>query len=1033
MYGFDENSLKYLIEKLKTKFVTRSELDSKVDKVDGKVLSTNNFSNAYKNKLSNAFDDVKSSKLDNEITLSFYSNDILKKQIKYECNMGSGSILLIQNDKDAIYPPEEDISVSGLWASINPDATGILYFKVKNPEGEIIANNQLELTEQGDIENIYLFTPIIEGVYNVEMYIIDSYGLESNTVNFDMECKNESQYTIIEIDIGSLSEGETYTLQLVSDERQILEDGFVDWGDGTTSNISATSIMITPEEYDVDPEDIEEPWMEDYPLYDENGEFIGYDYDKYIEDHTVYEERYNAAKIARDGIMMLADPSTASHTYTEGGTYTIKGKFTFGCTKPSESMRYALEKVKQFSNLGTIELNNAFDSCTYLSSVNFKGADTSNVTNMSYMFNLCNPYLTHVDMSSCNLENVVHATSAFNQCRYLSTVNFGNWTADKLEYMSSMFYLCKPLAIDTSKWTLRKVKDMSLGFQFLGEHVTDGFNMDLSNTCCEQVENIHQAFCCCGAKELNLSNWNVSKCTVMMNTFSSCRKATTINISGWNTKQMTSMQAAFNLCNKLTTLVGIENIDTSNVTNMKQMFNQCTQLTTLDLSNWDTGNVTNISHMFEYCNSLNSLNVSNFDTKNVTTMQYMFRDCSSLTSLDISNWNTSSVTDLEWMFQNCNKLTSLDLSNWNTNNTTNMKGVFKDCPSLAQLNLNFNTGSATVMTQMFQNCSSLTSLNVSNFDTSNVTDMSYMFNACSKLTTLDLSNWDTSNVTNMNYMFNGCSNLTSLNGVEDLVKNNVTNLNAMFHCCTSLETIDVSNWDTSSVTDMRQTFCECKSLTTITGIKNWNTSNVTSMYSMFGAISNMPLVLENLDLTGWDVRKVTSFNNMFSYQTKLDINKLSEWNWNPLALEDMFQMFYMNTKITSFTAPVWSLPNLKYATSIFSNCSELQSLDMSNWNFANVIPVASDSRVSIASGSVNKIVNFVPPTNLSVSYSFDKMSELSNDSVARIIQNLKTISGYTLTLNENKRTAIANGFTYNGISYNTASITSKGWNISFAV
>jgi hypothetical protein len=35
MYGFDENSLKYLIEKLKTKFVTKAELNSKVDKIDG--------------------------------------------------------------------------------------------------------------------------------------------------------------------------------------------------------------------------------------------------------------------------------------------------------------------------------------------------------------------------------------------------------------------------------------------------------------------------------------------------------------------------------------------------------------------------------------------------------------------------------------------------------------------------------------------------------------------------------------------------------------------------------------------------------------------------------------------------------------------------------------------------------------------------------------------------------------------------------------------------------------------------------------
>lgn len=37
-----------------------------------------------------------------------------------------------------------------------------------------------------------------------------------------------------------------------------------------------------------------------------------------------------------------------------------------------------------------------------------------------------------------------------------------------------------------------------------------------------------------------------------------------------------------------------------------------------------------------------------------------------------------------------------------------------------------------------------------------------MFSTCSSLTRLDLSNFDTTNVTNMNNMFYNCSNLTAL-------------------------------------------------------------------------------------------------------------------------------------------------------------------------------------------------------------------------------------------------------------------------------
>jgi surface protein len=38
-----------------------------------------------------------------------------------------------------------------------------------------------------------------------------------------------------------------------------------------------------------------------------------------------------------------------------------------------------------------------------------------------------------------------------------------------------------------------------------------------------------------------------------------------------------------------------------------------------------------------------------------------------------------------------------------------------------------------------------------------------MFSNCYKLTSLDLSNFDTSNVTDISYMFNGCNELTSIN------------------------------------------------------------------------------------------------------------------------------------------------------------------------------------------------------------------------------------------------------------------------------
>lgn len=216
-----------------------------------------------------------------------------------------------------------------------------------------------------------------------------------------------------------------------------------------------------------------------------------------------------------------------------------------------------------------------------------------------------------------------------------------------------------------------------------------------------------------------------------------CRdKLKTLDLSSFDTSQVTSMIQAFFQCNKLEEII-LTNVYTSNVTNMSGMFNSCKSLKLLDVSNFDTSNVTDMSGMFWNCSGLTSLDVSNFNTSNVTNMRTMFSICSGLTSLDVSNFNTSNVTRMDFIFYNCNNLTSLDVSN-------------------------FNTSKVTDMSDMFSGCRQLTSLDVSNFDTSNVTDMSYMFDSCGSLTSINLSGSETTKLTSIGCMFRECYKLKDL-------------------------------------------------------------------------------------------------------------------------------------------------------------------------------------------------------------------------------------------------------------------------------
>ena len=200
--------------------------------------------------------------------------------------------------------------------------------------------------------------------------------------------------------------------------------------------------------------------------------------------------------------------------------------------------------------------------------------------------------------------------------------------------------------------------------------------------------------------------------------------------------------------------------------------------------NFNTSQVTNMNGMFSMCCLIKNLDISNWDTSQVTDMANMFEHCQSLTSLDISNWKMSNVTDIHYMFYNCNSLTNLDISGWDTGKVTNTSQMFQNCRLLQSLNLsNWDTSSVTNMNYMFSDCNSLTNLDTTNFNTNNVTTMSFMFNNCSSLPSLNLSNWDTSQIENMTYMFNGCTNLSG----EITIKNPyMKSYTGMFTNCSTI-------------------------------------------------------------------------------------------------------------------------------------------------------------------------------------------------------------------------------------------------------
>ena len=187
---------------------------------------------------------------------------------------------------------------------------------------------------------------------------------------------------------------------------------------------------------------------------------------------------------------------------------------------------------------------------------------------------------------------------------------------------------------------------------------------------------------------------------------------------------------------------------------------------------------------------------------------------------------------------------------------------------------------------------------------------------------IDLSNWDTSYITNMNRMFNDCDHLVFIDSSE-FNTSNVTNMNSMFSNCKKLASLDVSKWDVSSVTDMfNMFFCFDQYYLTKLDVSNWNVSNVTSMNYMFFGLKS----LTKLDVSNWNVSNVTFMGSLFSgcsSLTSLDVS-----NWNVSNVTNMYWMFGNCNSLTSLDVSNWNVSNVTDITSMFYDCSSLTSLKL---------------------------------------------------------------------------------------------------------
>ncbi len=194
---------------------------------------------------------------------------------------------------------------------------------------------------------------------------------------------------------------------------------------------------------------------------------------------------------------------------------------------------------------------------------------------------------------------------------------------------------------------------------------------------------------------------------------------------------------------------------------------------------------------------------------------------------------------------------------------------------------------------------------------------------CSNIVSIDMTGFDTSGVTGMKQLFKNNTNLETIILPETFVTTSVTDMSEMFAGCSSLETLDCSKFNTSSVTTMSQMFKDCSSLTTL-NVSSFDTTHLNSIYSMFEGCSSLTTV----NVSSFVIPSGVSLNAMFkncSSLTSINVNSFAPENPTTIA-----QMFYGCSALTSLDLTSFQTASTSTMEGLFSGCTNLETITVSD-------------------------------------------------------------------------------------------------------
>ena len=155
---------------------------------------------------------------------------------------------------------------------------------------------------------------------------------------------------------------------------------------------------------------------------------------------------------------------------------------------------------------------------------------------------------------------------------------------------------------------------------------------------------------------------------------------------------------------------------------------------------------------------------------------------------------------------------------------------------------------------------------------------------------------------------------------------------AFYGCGTTSLTFNISSWSVTKVTDFTNAF---RAMKCSFDPSAWviNTTSSVNMNYMFADNT----YLTSLDLSGWDVSKVTSFDRFVEACTNLTtIGDTSSWDTSSVTGQGFLGMFSKCSSLLSVDVSGWDVSHVTtfgvyWGCGMFQGCSSLTEIAVSSW------------------------------------------------------------------------------------------------------